>query len=197
MPDGSETTDMATVCRQLILGGRAAEAVEFLRGQPGLPFERRLRLLLGDAQRAGGDLDAALATYRQLDQPGDRLKDAAVAFGIGQVHYLQGEPCRALEVYEAADPHASPLDQAWLFVGKSTAHWLLGDADEALAFARAAGARATIAGDPEVRAAAHVAMALAVSLNGDPATVEEEYARAAAYAQEAGDLVQRMGPAGG
>lgn len=105
MPDGSETTDMATVCRQLILGGRAAEAVEFLRGQPGLPFERRLRLLLGDAQRAGGDLDAALATYRQLDQPGDRLKDAAVAFGIGQVHYLQGEPCRALEVYEAADPH--------------------------------------------------------------------------------------------
>lgn len=190
MLDGSETTDVVTRCRRLILGGRAADAVEFLRGQPGLPVERRLRLLLGDAQRAGGDLDAALATYRQMDRPGDRWKDAAVAFRIGQVHYLQGEPCRALEVYEASDPNASPIDHAWLFVGKSTAYWLLGDADEALAFARAAGARATIAGDPEVRAAAHVAMALAVSLNGDPATVEEEYARAAGHAQEAGDLVQ-------
>ena len=93
-------------------------------------------------------------------------------------------------MYEAADPQASPIDHAWLFVGRSTAHWLLGDAEDAMAFARAAGARATIAGDPEVRAAAHVAMALAVSLNGDPATVEEEYARAAGYAQETGDLVQ-------
>ena len=72
MLDGSETTDVVTRCRRLILGGRAADAVEFLRGQPGLPVERRLRLLLGDAQRAGGDLDAALATYRQMDRPGDR-----------------------------------------------------------------------------------------------------------------------------
>ena len=80
MPDGNDTTDMVTVCRQLILGGRAADAVEFLRGQPGLPVERRLRLVLGDAQRAGGDLDAALATYRQMDQSGDRSTDAAVAF---------------------------------------------------------------------------------------------------------------------
>lgn len=191
MLDGNETKDdVVTRCRQLILRGRAGDAVEFLRGHPGLPVERRLRLVLGDAQRAGGDLDAALATYRQMDQTGDRSTDAAVAFRIGQVHYLQGKPCRALEVYEAADPHASPIDQAWLFVGKSTAHWLLGDAEDAMAFARAAGDRATIAGDPEVRAAAHVAMALAVSLNGDPATVDEEYARAAGYAQEAGDLVQ-------
>ena len=41
-----------------------------------------------------------------------------------------------------------------------------------------------------VRAAAHIAMALSVSLSGDPATVDEEYARAAAYAAAAGDLVQ-------
>jgi DNA-binding SARP family transcriptional activator len=191
MPDGNDTTDdVVTRCRQLILAGRAADAVEVLRGQPGLPVERRLRLVLGDAQRAGGDLDAALATYRQMDRSGDRSTDAAVAFRIGQVHHLRGEPSRALEVYEAADPQASPIDHAWLFVGRSTAHWLLGDAEDAMAFARAAGARATIAGDPEVRAAAHVAMALAVSLNGDPATVEEEYARAAGYAQETGDLVQ-------
>lgn len=191
MSDGDGTNDdVVTRCRQLILGGRAGDAVEFLRSQPGLPVERRLRLVLGDAQRAGGDLDAALATYRQMDQSGDRSTDAAVAFRIGHVHYLQGEPSRALEVYGAADPQASPIDHAWLFVGRSTAHWLLGDGEDAMALARAAGARATIAGDPEVRAAAHVAMALAVSLNGDPATVEEEYARAAGYAQEAGDLVQ-------
>jgi len=85
---------------------------------------------------------------------------------------------------------ADAVDHAWLLAGVATAHWLLGDADQAPAYARAAGARATIASDPLVQAAAHIAMALAVSLGGDPATVEGEYARAAACATEAGDQVQ-------
>ena len=116
---------------------------------------------------------------------------AAVAWRLGQIHQQQGEPRRALEVYGRADlTDADAVDHAWLLTNVATAYWLLGDADQALAHARAAGARATIAADPQVRAAAHVAMALSVSLSGDPATVEEEYARAAGCAADAGDLVQ-------
>ena len=50
MPDGDDTTDDVVIrCRRLISGGRAADAVEFLRSQPGLPVERRLRTdLAGD-----------------------------------------------------------------------------------------------------------------------------------------------------
>jgi tetratricopeptide (TPR) repeat protein len=117
--------------------------------------------------------------------------EASLAWRLLQADLQQQEPRRALAIYRRAElTRADPADHARLLAGVATAYWQLGDADQALAYARAAGARAVIAGDPGARAAAHIAMALAVSLSGDPATVDEEYARAAACAAEAGDRAQ-------
>ena len=178
--------------QQLIRHGRAAEAVDLLRTVAAPSRGRSVQLLFGDAYRTNGDFAQALAAYREVDDRGGEAPiRAAVAWRLGQIHQQQGEPRRALEVYGRADlTEADAVDHAWLLTNVATAYWLLGDADQALAHARAAGARATIAADPQVRAAAHVAMALSVSLSGDPATVEEEYARAAGCAADAGDLVQ-------
>jgi tetratricopeptide (TPR) repeat protein len=177
--------------QQLILRGEAAEAVDLLRTIREPARDRTVRLLLGDAYGTKGDFASALAAYREIDDS-DPI-EAAVAWRLGQIYQQRGEPRRALEVYgRAAMTESDAVDHAWLLAGVATANWQLGDADQALAYSRAAGARAAIAGDPRVRAAAHIAMALAVSLGGDPATVEEHYAQAAAYAAEAGDQLARI-----
>lgn len=181
---GQDYDAVVAKSQQLILRGQAADAVDFLHTMPEPARDQTVHLLLGDAYRMKRDFTSALAAYREVDDPGcDTPIEAAVAWRLGQIHQQQDEPRRALEVYgRAAMTEADAVDHAWLLAGVATAHWLLGDADQALAYARAAGARATIASDPRVQAAAHIAMALAVSLGGDPATVEEEYARAAACA---------------
>ncbi len=179
--------DTVSEARKLILQGRSDEAVELLRGTGGTGTDAEL-FVLGDAYQAIGDFAAASQAYGQVAPTATTA--AALAYRIGQVHYAQGDPAGALEVYARPDvAEATASDRAWLLAGVSTAHWRLGNADQALEYARAAGARATISGDPQVRAVAHVAMALSVSLAGDPATVDEEYTRAAACAAEAGDLV--------
>ncbi len=105
-----------------------------------------------------------------------------MAWRIGQVYLQQYEPRRALEVYATRRRSGGdPVDRAWLQAGIATAHWQLGD-ETALTEARAAKDLAVASGDPRVLAAAHIALGLTVSLNGDPATVDEEYARAARYA---------------
>ncbi len=189
---GQDDDAVVAQSQQLIRRGRSAEAVDLLRTIPAPSRDRAVQLLFGDAYRTNGDFARALAAYREVDDRGaDAPIRAAVAWRLGQIHQQQGEPRRALEVYGRAElTEADAVDHAWLLASVATAYWLLGEADQALAHARAAGARATIAADPQVRAAAHVAMALSVSLSGDPATVEEEYARAAGCAADAGDLVQ-------
>src|SRR5918993_876170 len=189
---GQDYDAVVTETQQLILRGQAVQAIDLLRHVPEPARDHTFRLVLGDAYRTKGDLSSAIAAYREVSDRGvDGPIEAAVAWRLGQIYQQQGEPRRALETYGRADmTEADAVDHAWLLAGVATAHWLLGDADQALAYARAAGARATIASNPRALAAAHIAMALSVSLDGDPATVDEEYVRAAAYATEAGDQVQ-------
>lgn len=179
--------DPLTRCERLILAGRATEALSLLHSLPESRQDRRALLLLGDAHRTSGDAGSALAAYARV---GAEPSDTAVAWRIGQVHLQQYEPRQALEAYEHADVSVGePVDRAWLQVGIATAHWQLGT-ETALVEARAAKDLAVASLDSCALAAAHIALGLTVSLSGDPATVEEEYARAARYAAEAGDLVQ-------
>ena len=188
-----EKSDLVLQSEYLILRGRASEAIALLNSQPSASRDRLFWLGLGDAHRAERQFDAALAAYEQAAPSGisaDQL-DAPIGWRVGMVHQGRGEPERALEAYRRASTTAAVgVDQAWLLTGAANAHWLLGHTHQALAEARAAVQRAASSGDSRVRAAAHVAMALAVSLGGDPATVEEEYALAAGFADEADDLSQ-------
>ncbi len=189
---GQEYDTVAAASRHLLLRGQVAEAIDLLTTVPEPARDRTVHLLLGDAHRTRGDVTSALVAYRRVGDCGaDAPIEAALAWRLGQMHQQQNEPRRALDVYRrAVTTGCDAVDHAWLLAGTATAHWLLGDVDPALAYSRAAGARATIAGDPGARAAAHIAMALSVSLSGDPATVEEEYAQAAVCAARAGDRFQ-------
>ncbi len=179
--------DILVRCEALICGGEAAKALNLLLGLPDVDRDRRARLLIGDAHRTAGDNDAALAAYAHVEAG---PADAAMAWRVGQVYLQQYEPRRALEVYaDVGHSVGDPVDRAWLQAGIATARWQLGD-ENALTEARAAQDLAVASGDLRVLAAAHIALGLTVSLNGDPATVDEEYARAARYASAAGDLVQ-------
>jgi DNA-binding SARP family transcriptional activator len=185
--------DLVARSEELVLRGRAADAVDLLSAGPSQSRDRAVWLALGDAYRAEHKLDAALAAYEQAVPGGISREplEAAIAWRVGLVHHARGEPGRALETYRRASTSGGEgVDEAWLFTAAATAHWLLGDADQALGRARDAVQVAAATGESRVRAAAHVAMALVVSLGGDPATVEEEYALAAGFADEAGDLVQ-------
>ena len=57
--------------------------------------------MLGDAYRALGDFASALEEYGQVAPTA--TSRAALAYRVGQVHYAQGEPARAIEVYARAE----------------------------------------------------------------------------------------------
>lgn len=148
---------------------------------------RQAKLDLGDRHRDCGEFDAALDVYRGLDIGEQHPLEVDVAWRIGLVMQQQGEHRAALAVYQRVDREAATgADHAHLLAGLARAHWWLGNAEEAVRYAREAVDVATAARDAFARCRAHVATALAVSLHGDPATVEEEYARAAGFAAEAG-----------
>lgn len=150
-------------------------------------------LARGDALRASGQIPAALAAYADagLDRTDTGPLAAGLAWRVGLAYQQLGEPRLALDTYRRASTvHADEVDRAWLTTGAATAHWALGDAEDALRLARDAVDQAITTGDDQVLTAAYIALALSVSLGGDPATVEEAYARAAGHAAAAGDLVQ-------
>lgn len=148
---------------------------------------RQTQVDLGDRHRDRREFDAALGAYRRLDSGDQQPLEADIAWRIGLVMQQQGDHRAALAVYQRVDQDAATgADHAQLLAGLARAHWWLGNADDAVRHAREAVEVATASGDALARCLAHVATALAVSLNGDPATVEEEYARAAGFAAEAG-----------
>jgi len=175
---------------EMLAAGEAASVIELIRALPdGLP-DRRLHLLMGDALRIDGQVAAALATFAVLT--GDSaVLEPALAWRMGVVHYLRGEPRKALAMFERADiDGGSPVEEALLLAWAATAHWMLGAAEEGLKCARRACDRVADAGAPRALAAAHVALALCLTLAGDLAGADEHYARALRLAEEAGDVLQ-------
>ncbi len=197
-PDAGGERDVVHRCERLVLGGEASRAVEVLSAISGAARTRTVRRLLGDALRAAGRRDEALSAYfglaRELRPEGSGAVPTDLAWRVARVHQEHGEPRLALDVLGRATcgvsgDRSDDIDRAMLDAGLSLAHWLLGDADDALAQARSAHDAAVEAEDARALATAHVALALALSLGGDPASVIEHYRRAARLATEAGDAL--------
>lgn len=176
---------------EMVVCGAAAQVIELVRALPDALVDRRLQLLLGEALCVDGQAPAALGVLDALAAGADRL-EAALAWRMGMVHYLRGEPQTALDTYaRAADLDAgSTVDAALLLSWSATAHWMLGAADDGLDCARRACEQAAAAQSPRALAAAHVALALCLTLAGDLAGADEHYAHALRYADAAGDVVQ-------
>ncbi|MEE6262614.1 BTAD domain-containing putative transcriptional regulator [Plantactinospora sonchi] len=181
----------------LAVGG-AATVIQTAEELPPARRPEPLRLLHAQALYTTGESAAALRmlTEQRAERPGP--VDPALAWRLGSLHYLSGDPRAALEVFRSAavpDPDddlagGAATDLARLYSWTATVHWLLGDLPACTVAADAAMRAAARANEPGALAAAHVARALHAKLAGDPQGNGEHYERALAYAEEARDAVQ-------
>ena len=102
---------------------------------------------------------------------------AQLAWRIGVIHYLRGEPDAALAVYQRGvdDASADPVEMALLLAWMSTAHWIRGDVEPCRELA--------------TRARAAV-MAMLAALDGDRRGNDAHYLLALRAAEEAPDVLQ-------
>jgi DNA-binding SARP family transcriptional activator/ATP/maltotriose-dependent transcriptional regulator MalT len=171
---------------QMIAEGRAAVVAELVAGLPPRLVDRRLRLLLGDAQRTIGDLAGAEHAYHLVaDQ--ERFWDASLACRIGRLHYQRADARAALAAFARADTSAaSATDHARLLTWTARAYVLAGDPAAATGSAERA---LELAGTGAARGSAHLSLALCRSVTGDAADAEPHYAAALAHAVDAGDVL--------
>jgi DNA-binding SARP family transcriptional activator/tetratricopeptide (TPR) repeat protein len=176
----------------MLAAGRAETVVELLTALPAALRTPERWLLLGDAQRAAGALDAAAQSYAAA-APGLPAGSAALAWRTGRIHYQRGDARAALAAFAGAGPGPHPpADAALLAAWTAHAHLLAGRPETALRHAREAVAAVRPVGDDGPAAAlatAHVSVALCLGALGDDAGSEENYRLALPVAERIGDVV--------
>jgi DNA-binding SARP family transcriptional activator len=164
------------------------------RAQPGgasAPSRDQL-LAAADAAREQGDHRTALRSYARVDpaaSPGAGSPVAPdVAWRVAMTYQEQAEAHQALDILGRARVESASLgDRARVLAGLAVAHWRLGERVQARGRAEEAEVVATESEDEGALALAHLAQALALSLDGEPAAVSEHYSLGATYAGRAGD----------
>lgn len=174
---------------RMIEAGQASSVADLVAALPERLRTRRLRLLLGDALRTLGDLDAADRAYRAVASTGP-APDAGLAWRIGRISYQRGDARAALAAFERGyGVPAAPVELAHLLTWTAHAHLLAGDAETATGYARRAVLVAVDAGNDGALATAHLGVALCRAVAGDTATSEEHFALALPLAERAGDVL--------
>ena len=186
---------------EILAAGGGATFIELVEDLPENLRSDRMRLLWGDALRAGGDTAAALAHFQRLAPQGSDESDGSagpaagwdpgLAWRMGMVYYLKAESRKALNVLARADPNLGlPIDRVLVSAWTATAHWMLGDMAASTEHAWQAHRLAAMTGDDRALAAAHIALAMALKQAGEPSATDEHYTLALRAARRAGDLVQ-------
>lgn len=174
---------------RMIAAGQAESVATLIAALPDGLRTRRLRLLLGDALRTLGDLDAAARTYDAVAGTEPEW-DAGLAWRVGRIRYQRGDAHAALAAFERGHARTAPdVDAALLLVWTAHAHLLAGRTTTAAESARRALSLAVEAGGDGALATAHLAVALCLSVAGDTAGGEEHYALALPIAERGGDLL--------
>ncbi len=174
---------------ELLRTGHAQGLVDAVSALPARDRDPRLTMLEGQARQVLGDHDGALDCYLRLAGGDDDL-DPGLAWRLGVIHYLRGEPAEALACYRRGRiGDETTADEAQLLAWTASALWLHGDAQGSGAFAARALAAARACGDDSTLASAHVAMALHAGLTGARRELNEHYDQALTHAQRAGDTL--------
>ena len=172
---------------RLVDQGLAQAVLDALRRlDPARAACRSLALVRGAALLVTGASDEAVACLEPLMDG-----TAAVAWRLGTVHYLLGDPDAALAAYTRSsvdDPE--PVEQARLASWSSAAHWAKGDAEASGRDAARALELARSTGDAGALGAAYAALGLHAALVGDRCANATYLERALEFASRAGDLVQ-------
>ena len=184
---GIVTTDGS----RLLAAGQIATVLSACRA---IPLELRtaeIEQLAGEAQQIQGDWSEAMACFQRA-AAGRQSLPAHLAWRIGLIHYLRGEPDAALAVYQRGidDPGADAVEMALLLAWMSTAHWIRGDVEPCRELATRALAAANACGERRALAAAHTVMAMLAALDGDRRANDAHYLLALRAAEEAPDVLQ-------
>lgn len=172
---------------ELLGAGAAREVVTLVRALPPADCPAQLSLLLGDALRTLGDVAGAQAAYGAVAGDGS---SPAVAWRLGIVAYLRGEPAQALAAFERARPEPVPTaDGALLQTWTAAAQLMCGAGAAAVDRARQAVTEAGAVGDERTLATCHSTLAVALGVTGDPAGSDAHYAEALRIAEAVGDLL--------
>ena len=187
------TALIETTGRSLVAHGHGATVLDACAL---IPLARRSAVIdevEGEAQQVRGESERALACFQRAAAAYEGLP-AHLAWRIGLIHYLRGDPATALEVYARAldDTHAAIADRALLLAWTATAHWLLGEVDPCRQLATDAMAAAGSSGDRRALAAAHTVMAMLAALDGDRRANDAHYLMALRAAEEAPDILQAV-----
>jgi DNA-binding SARP family transcriptional activator/tetratricopeptide (TPR) repeat protein len=165
--------------------GRVAEAARVIEGD-------ELDALMGAALEAGGDWDAAIECFAQLDRrSGAGALPAAVAWRYGALLYFRGETRTATEVLSRAQAeNGGGADDALVSAWLASTLWSSGSVQEAASAAAVALRQGEQAGDARAQAAAHVAAALVAASRGDRGDNDRHYRAALAAAERGRDSMQ-------
>jgi ATP/maltotriose-dependent transcriptional regulator MalT/DNA-binding SARP family transcriptional activator len=172
----------------VLAAGRPDALAALIESVPAALHTRRLRLLLGDALRTGGELTVAARVYDAI-AAAEPVGDAGLAWRTGRVHYQRGDPRTALKVFGGGHEEPADADTAILLAWTAHAHLLAGDCAAATGYAERAVRHAADAGHDGALATAHVSVALCLGAAGDTAGSEEHYARALPIAERTGDVI--------
>lgn len=149
-----------------------------------------IQQLGGETRQIRGEWEAALACFQRVAGDEGDL-DARLAWRIGMIHHLKGDPRAGLAAYERGRVDGTDLcSEALLLAWKAGAHWLLGEGEACQAAAKVSIEAATIAADGGALAAAHTALALVAALAGDRRASDAHYLRALEAAERAHDALQ-------
>lgn len=129
-------------------------------------------LPLGRLLTAGKSEDSTAAALHGLEARERGARGAAAAFHLGSWHLARGEYGQARAAYLRAAPRLAGDDRHWARIGAARAALAMGAAAEA----RTAASDALRAG-PEVRAAARMATAQALELEGHRTQALELYSK--------------------
>jgi ATP/maltotriose-dependent transcriptional regulator MalT len=177
----------------LLASGQVVTVLDACRSLPTRLRTTRIDQLEGEALQIHGDWTGALSCFERA-AAGQAALPANLAWRIGVIHYLRGDPGAALEVYRrgADDPDADAVEVALLLAWMSTAHWVRGEVDPCRELATRALATANACGDLRALAAAHTVMAMLAALDGDRRGNDAHYLLALRAAEEAHDVLQTV-----
>ena len=176
---------------RLLASGQIAIVLGACRAIPSPLRTAGIEQLEGEAQQIQGDWSEAMTCFQRA-AAGREALPAELAWRIGLIHYLRGEPDAALAVYQRGvnDAGADPVEMALLLAWMSTAHWIRGDVEPCRELATRALTAANACGDHRALAAAHTVMAMLAALDGDRRANDAHYLLALRAAEEASDVLQ-------
>jgi ATP/maltotriose-dependent transcriptional regulator MalT/DNA-binding SARP family transcriptional activator len=176
---------------RLLAAGQIATVLQACRAIPAPVRTTEIEQLEGEAQQIQGDWSEAMTCFQRA-AAGRVSLPAHLAWRIGLIHYLRGEPEAALTEYRRGldDDNADPVEMALLLAWMSTAYWIRGDVEPCRELATRALDAANRCGDHRALAAAHTVMAMLAALDGDRRGNDAHYLLALRAAEEASDVLQ-------